>query len=157
MSHKPADRFADLARLRLDGCRALTLADERGLLTVGVVDLGLDLDDARGILLRLAADNRVLLESVERERVAMALREVARNRRVDRSAWREAALLARPWAQANGGDGSAARQWTREVAAGDGITPVWRWWWLGPRRWYEADPAWLPVPATSPVPWQAAR
>lgn len=150
-------RFADLVRLHLSGRRALSLDDEKALLSAAVADLSLELAEARGILLRLAASGRVRVESVERERLARALCDSAHGGKLSSEALQEGAALARSWAVANGGGRAEALTLARDVAEREALTPAWRWWWLGPQRWYEADPAFAAQPDVRTAPWWVAR
>ena len=155
------NRLYDLARLRLRDARLLTLADERALLSRALLDLGIGLDDARGVVLRAAADAGGLVESVERARVERFLKaSVGDGGRLAIDDQRHAALLAAPWLRAAGRSGDAAEV-VREIAATQGARRFGRWSWAallpGPRAWWTASPTLQGLPNASKAAWRAVR
>lgn len=171
MSGKRERLFYDLVRLRLElddqvrlrpgGGRLLSIANEKDLLSLALLKIGLPLDDARGALLTAAADAGALVESRERARVATFLQAQAdAGGRVAPEDWRAATLLATLWRRA-AGDPERAGEAVREIAAERGLRRGGGWsgagWLPGPRRWWEATAERRALPVATKAAWRTVR
>lgn len=73
-------KFSDYIRLHAEDGHVISLEGERELLKKAVVDFSLDLDQARGILMHVAEDQDITLESDVNAHVKAYLQQIANRR-----------------------------------------------------------------------------
>jgi hypothetical protein len=73
-------KFSDYIRLHTEDGHVISMEGERELLKKAVVDFSLDLDQARGILMHVAEDEDITLESDVNAAVKAYLQQIANRR-----------------------------------------------------------------------------
>ncbi len=96
LAGEPAYRFAEVVKLNGLGTRAIDRTQERRLLEEGIGRFGLTLDEARGILHTVAADNNYVFESQIAQRMQQILaRDAGRKGRISKRQFDKAAEMLR--------------------------------------------------------------
>jgi hypothetical protein len=88
-------KFADFARLHANDRRFVSRDNERMILKSGIADFGMDYDEAHGVLLGVAAEQKLALESQAEQNVRAFLEHKARKKKISRKEFKEAAAMYR--------------------------------------------------------------
>ena len=97
MSASPHDRkkFGDYVRIHAVEGELITREDEAKVLKEGITQFGLELNEARGILLGVAADHDIALVSNAEQQVATMLEHVVRKNKISRKVFGDAVAIYR--------------------------------------------------------------
>src|SRR5260370_28406007 len=83
-SRRDTKQFADFARIHAINGKLITREDEMRILKEGVTRFGMELEEARGILLRVAAEHDIALVSNAEHHVETMLEQLAKRGKIGR-------------------------------------------------------------------------
>ncbi|MEO5372935.1 MAG: hypothetical protein H7840_01510 [Alphaproteobacteria bacterium] len=130
-----AQRFAEFVRLHATEGGVLSAEDELKVLRTGVSEFGLGLDEAKGILLGVAADRRIALESQVERHLGHFLGPAGKNRKVSREKFNEAVEFYKRLTYESVSQTDAEKR-VKAVMERTGLKPRRSWSRLGSRKWY---------------------
>lgn len=88
-------KFADFVRLHASERRFIGRDDETRILKSGIADFGMDFDEARGVLIGVAGEHQLALESQAEQNVRAFLEHRAPKKKISRKLFNEAARMYR--------------------------------------------------------------
>lgn len=115
-------KFADFVRLHASERRFIGRDDETRILKSGIADFGMDYDEARGVLLGVAGEHQLALESQAEQNVRAFLQHRAPKKKVSRKQFREAARMYRRLVN-DGITPKEAKQRVKGIMIRDGMQP----------------------------------
>ena len=137
MSVSPHDKkkFGDYVRIHAIDGELITREDETKILKEAITEFGLELNEARGILLGIAADHDLALVSAAERHVDTSLEHVVKKTRISQKGFGEAATI---YAKLTKGriPEIEIRKRLKEVVLERGWKPMRTRWLFGSRRWF---------------------
>jgi hypothetical protein len=92
-SRRDTKQFADFVRIHALGGNLITRDDEMRILKEGVTRFGMDLEEARGILLRAAAEHNITLVSNAEHHVEKMLEQLVKRGKIGRKEFEDVAAV----------------------------------------------------------------
>lgn len=129
-------KFADFVRVHTVDQRFITREEEKRLLQEGILRFGLDLDEANGILLRVASEEKIALERLEEERIRRILAQLGgRKRKIAKRDFAQTAATYRELSNGGMTDAEAKRK-VKRIMESEGYAARRTRWMIGSKRWY---------------------
>ncbi|MBF0372388.1 MAG: hypothetical protein HQL38_04075 [Alphaproteobacteria bacterium] len=129
-------RYADYVRLNAYHSKVITSDQEKAILQAAIVEFGIELDEARSILMAVVSDEDLVLERVQDDRLREFLAQLAGHKgALRREDFEDALFLARRLYRGTLGDGEIRKRLKR-IAIRNEWRPR-RAGLLRTRRWYD--------------------
>ena len=137
MSASPHDRkkFGDYVRIHAVEGELITREDEAKVLKEGITQFGLELNEARGILLGVAADHDIALVSNAEQQVATMLEHVVRKNKISRKVFGDAVAIYRQLTRNRISESEMNRR-VKQMVLDRGWKARKSRWLIGSRRWF---------------------
>ncbi|MBI1774060.1 MAG: hypothetical protein HYR63_01810 [Proteobacteria bacterium] len=137
MSASPHDKkkFGDYVRIHAIEGELITREDETKVLKEGITQFGLELNEARGILLGVAADHDIALVSSAEQQVATLLEHVAKKNRINHKGFADAVAIYKRLTKSRIPD-IEIRKRIKQMVLDRGWKARKTHWLIGSRRWF---------------------
>jgi hypothetical protein len=138
MTASPHDRkkFGDYCRIHAIEGELITREDEAKVLKEGITQFGLELNEARGILLGIAADHDIALVSGAEQQVATMLEHVVRKKKIRRKTFIDAVAIYKKLTK-NRMSEIEMKKRVKQMVLDRGWKPRKTRWLIGTRRWFK--------------------
>jgi hypothetical protein len=128
-------QFGDFVRIHAIQGVVLTREDEAKVLKEGITQFGLDLTEARGILLAVAAEHDIALVSAAEQQVETLLEHMVTKNRIAQKAFTDACAIYKKLTQGRLAEGEIAKR-VKQMVLDHGWRPRRTRWLIGSRRWF---------------------
>jgi len=128
-------RFADYVRLHATQGKYLSHEDELAALKTGVSEFGLGLDEAKGVLYRVAEDRSLALQSQTEQQLRAFLTQVSRKSVVTKDSFNDTVEIYRKLTH-NAVSKEEAEKRVKLMVQDEGIKAKRSWRRLGSRKWF---------------------
>lgn len=137
MSVSPHEKkkFGDFVRIHAIDGELITREDEQKVLKEGITQFGLELDEARGVLLGIAADHDIALVSNAEHHVETLLEHVVKKNRVSQKAFNDAVAIYKKLTKSRIPE-SEIRKRVKQMVLDNGWRAKKTRWLIGSRRWF---------------------
>jgi hypothetical protein len=138
MSASPHDRkkFGDYVRVHAIEGELITREDEAKVLKEGITAFGLELNEARGILLGVAADHDIALATSAEHQVATMLEHVVRKKKIHRKSFKDAVAIYKRLTKSRLSETEMNKR-VKQMVLDRGWKPRKTRWLIGTRRWFK--------------------
>jgi hypothetical protein len=127
--------FTDYVRVHAINGEVITREDEAKILKEGITQFGLDLNEARGTLLAVAAEHDIVLVSTVEQQVATLLEHVAHKGRISRKQFKDAVAIYKRLTRGRISERDIAKR-VKQLIEDRGWRPRRSRWLIGGRRWF---------------------
>jgi hypothetical protein len=137
MSASPHDKkkFADIVRVHVLEGGLITLDNEAGALKTAITEFGLELNEARGILLGTAAENDIAVVSEAERQVATLLEYFTKKNRIGKKGFEDAVAIYKKLTRGRMPE-VEIRKRLKEIVIERGWKVRKTHWLIGSRRWF---------------------
>ena len=137
MSASPHDKkkFGDYVRIHAIDGELITRDDETKVLKEGITQFGLELNEARGILLGIAADFDIALVSGAEQQVTTLLEHLVKKNRINQKGFADAVAIYRRLTKGRIPD-AELRKRVKQMVLDRGWKARKTRWLIGSRRWF---------------------
>jgi hypothetical protein len=130
------DKFADLVRIHAISGDVISREDEMQILKDAITRFGMTLDDATGVLLSVAAENKIALVSNAEQQVELLMEQLVRRGKIGMKEFEDAVAIYKKLT--NGGvPGPAIKKRVKQMCEGRGWKSRKSRWILGSRKWFK--------------------
>ena len=130
-----ARRFADYIRLHATQGKYLSRDDELTALKSGVSDFGIGLDEAKGVLYRVAEDRSLALQSQIEQQLRAFLIQISRKKAISKDSFNDCVEIYTKLAH-NAVSKAEAERRVKMLVLDEGIRAKRNWRRLGSRKWF---------------------
>jgi hypothetical protein len=128
-------QFGDYVRIHAIHGEVITREDEGRILREGITQFGLDLSEARGILLAVAAEHDIALVSAVEQQVETLLEHIVQKNRIARKTFADAVAIYKRLTRGRLTDSDIAKR-VKQMVTDRGWRPRRNRWLIGTRRWF---------------------
>jgi hypothetical protein len=130
------EKLADLIRIHAISGDVITREDEMQILKDAITRFGMTLDDATGVMLSVAAENKIALVSNAEQQVELLMEQFVRGGKIGMKEFEDAVAIYKRLT--NGGvPGPAIRKRVKQIVEGRGWKCRKSRWLLGSRKWFK--------------------
>jgi hypothetical protein len=130
-----AHRFADYIRLHVTQGKYISHDDELSVLKTGVSEFGIGLDEAKGVLYRVAEDRSLALQSQTEQLLRAFLMQMSKKGKITRDNFTDTVALYRKLTH-DAIPSEDAEKRVKAMALDQGLKAKRQWRRLGSRKWF---------------------